>query len=117
VTRTLNALGLPGVVFREAWFTPTFSKFRGTLCGGAQVHVTDRAAFRSVATLLHIVKVLRDAYPTEFKFHADYFDKVMGGTGVREALEKGTGVAEIQAGMEAGLEEFRTLRRPYLLYD
>jgi len=117
VTRTLNALGLPGVVFREAWFTPTFSKFRGTLCGGAQVHVTDRAAFRSVATLLHIVKVLRDAYPTEFKFHADYFDKVMGGTGVREALEKGTGVAEIQAGMEAGLEEFRTLRRAYLLYD
>ena len=117
LTRTLNALALPGVVFREAWFTPTFSKFQGTLCGGAQVHVTDRAAFRSVATFLHIVKALRDAYPAEFKFHADYFDKVMGGARVREALEKGTGVAEIMAGMEAGLEEFRALRGPYLLYD
>ena len=117
LTKTLNALDLPGVVFREAWFTPTFSKFQGTLCGGAQVHVTDRAAFRSVATLLHIVKALRDAYPAEFRFHADYFDKVMGGPGVREALEKGTSVAEILAGMEPGLEAFRALRQPYLLYD
>jgi uncharacterized protein YbbC (DUF1343 family) len=117
LTKTLNALALPGVVFREAWFTPTFSKFQGTLCGGTQVHVTDRAAFRSVATLLHIVKALRDAYPAEFKFHPDYFDKVMGGSRVREALEKGTSVADILAGLEPGLEEFRALRRPYLLYD
>ena len=117
LTRALNALALPGVVFREAWFTPTFSKFQGTLCGGAQIHITDRTAFRSVATFLHVVKTLRDAYPAEFKFHVDYFDKVMGGARVREALEKGTGVAEILAGMEAGLEEFRALRRPYLLYD
>jgi uncharacterized protein YbbC (DUF1343 family) len=113
----LNALALPGVVFREAWFTPTFSKFQGTLCGGAQVHITDRAAFRSVATLLHIVKALRDANPAEFQFHTDYFDKVMGGPGVREALEKGTSIAGILAGMEPGLEAFRALRRPYLLYD
>jgi uncharacterized protein YbbC (DUF1343 family) len=117
LTKTLNALALPGVVFREAWFTPTFSKFQGTLCGGAQVHVTDRAAFRSVAALLHIIKALRDAYPAEFQFHTDYFDKVMGGSGVREALEKGTSVADILAGLEPGLEEFRALRKPYLLYD
>ncbi|RPI99280.1 MAG: DUF1343 domain-containing protein, partial [Candidatus Aminicenantes bacterium] len=38
----LNALALPGVRFREAWFTPWFSKFQGELCGGCQVHVTDR---------------------------------------------------------------------------
>src|SRR5512137_69271 len=43
----LNGLGLPGVRFREAWFTPSFSKFQGQLCGGCQIHVTDRGAFRS----------------------------------------------------------------------
>ena len=117
LAKSLNALGLPGVVFREAWFTPTFSKFQGTLCGGVQVHVRDRASFRSVATLLHIVKALRETYPAEFRFHPDYFDKVMGGSGVREALERGTSVAEILAGMESGLEAFRTLRKAYLLYD
>lgn len=117
LAKTLNALALPGVVFREAWFTPTFSKFQGTLCGGVQVHVTDRAAFRSVAVLLHVVRTLRDMYPAEFGFHPDYFDKVMGGSAVREALEKGAGVAEILAGLEPGLDGFRTLREPYLLYD
>ena len=117
LAKTLNALALPGVVFREAWFTPTFSKFQGKLCGGVQVHVTDRGAFRAVAVLLHIVKTLRDTYPAEFRFHADYFDKVMGGSAVREALDKGAGVVEILAGLEPGLDGFRSLREPYLLYD
>ena len=88
----LNALALPGVRFREAWFTPSFSKFQGELCGGCQVHVTDRAAFRSVATVLHIVKTVRDMYPDKFDFHADYFDKVMGTASVRKALEAGSDV-------------------------
>ena len=37
----LAALDLPGVGFREAYFTPTFSKHVDTVCGGVQVHVTD----------------------------------------------------------------------------
>jgi len=112
----LNALGLPGVRFREAWFTPYFSKFAGERCGGCQVHVTDRAAFKPLATVLHIVKTVRDAYPAEFAFHADYFDKVMGTASVRTALEAGTGVAAILEALEPGLRAFAALRQPYLLY-
>jgi uncharacterized protein YbbC (DUF1343 family) len=117
LAQTLNALGLPGVVFREAWFTPTFSKFQGQLCGGAQVHVTDRAAYRSVETALHIIRIIRDSCPDTFEFHKEYFDKVMGTSKVREALEKGTSVREIVAGFQTGLEEFKALREPYLLYE
>ncbi|MDH4197451.1 MAG: DUF1343 domain-containing protein [Candidatus Aminicenantes bacterium] len=116
LTARLNALDLPGVRFREAWFSPTFSKFQGELCGGCQLHVTDRRAFRSFATVLHIIKTLRDAYPAKFEFHPDYFDKVMGTSKVREALELGKPVAEILAGLEAPLRDFAALRRPYLLY-
>ena len=112
----LNALGLPGVRFREAWFTPYFSKFAGERCGGCQVHVTDRAAFKPLATVLHIVKTVRDAYPAEFAFHAGYFDKVMGTASVRTALEAGTGVAAILEALEPGLRAFAALRQPYLLY-
>jgi uncharacterized protein YbbC (DUF1343 family) len=112
----LNALDLAGVRFREAWFAPTFSKFQGELCGGCQLHVTDRRVFRSFATSLHIIKTLRDAYPDKFAFHPDYFDKVMGTSKVREALERGTPVAEILAGLEGPLRDFAELRRPYLLY-
>jgi len=116
LTRTLNALALPGVTFREAWFTPYFSKFQGQLCGGCQVHITDREAFRSIATVLHILKAVREAHPAEFAFHGDYFDKVMGTDAVRRALEAGTPVADILAGLEPGLAAFDALRKPYLLY-
>ena len=34
LAKKLNELNLPGVKFREVWFTPTFSKFSGTNCGG-----------------------------------------------------------------------------------
>jgi uncharacterized protein YbbC (DUF1343 family) len=112
----LNALALPGVRFREAWFTPYFSKFSGELCGGCQVHVTDRTAFRSVEAVLHIVKTVRDMYPDKFAFHGEYFDKVMGTASVRKALEAGSDVASILAGIRPGLEAFAALRKAYLLY-
>jgi uncharacterized protein YbbC (DUF1343 family) len=117
LARKLNALDLPGVVFREAWFTPSFSKFAGEICGGAQVHVTDRRAYLSFATGLHVVKTLGDMYPEKFQFHLDYFDKVMGTAKVREWLERGRPVSEILRDLDAALRDFATLRRPYLLYD
>jgi uncharacterized protein YbbC (DUF1343 family) len=116
LAKTLNGLGLPGVRFREAWFTPSFSKFQGQLCGGCQVHVTDRDAFQPFATALHIIKTVRDAYPGKFEFHADYFDQVMGTASVRAALEGGTGVPAILENIRPGLEAFAELRKPYLLY-
>ncbi len=112
----LNALGLPGVVFREAWFTPTFSKFQGERCGGCQLHVLDRKAYRSVETGLAVIKTIRDLYPSQFQLHADYFDRVMGTSKVREALEAGQAVKDIVAAWEPGLKEFEESRKPYLLY-
>jgi uncharacterized protein YbbC (DUF1343 family) len=116
LARKLNELGLPGVRFREAWFTPTFSKFVGELCGGAQVHVTDRNFYRPFETALHIVRTVMDTYPGQFEFHAEYFDKVAGTAKIRTALEAGRGVKEIVEAYQAGLNAFAESRRPYLLY-
>ncbi|MCX7975154.1 MAG: DUF1343 domain-containing protein, partial [Candidatus Aminicenantes bacterium] len=46
LAKKMNSLNLPGVRFREAWFTPTFSKYRGELCGGVQIHVFNRDLFQ-----------------------------------------------------------------------
>jgi uncharacterized protein YbbC (DUF1343 family) len=116
LTTKLNALGLPGVVFREAWFSPSFSKFKEELCGGSQIHVTDRSRFRSVETFLHIVKTVDDAYPGRLAFHEHYFDNVMGTTKVREALKAGTSVRAIVERFESEHKTFESLRKPYLLY-
>jgi uncharacterized protein YbbC (DUF1343 family) len=116
LARTLNALKLPGVAFRETWFTPTFSKFKDERCGGCQVQVLDRNAYQPLTTTLHIIQTVRAMYPDKFQFHTNYFDKIMGTAKVRQALEKGTPVAQIVATFQPGLAEFRTLRKPYLLY-
>jgi uncharacterized protein YbbC (DUF1343 family) len=116
LARRLNMLGLPGVIFREAWFTPTFSKFANELCGGVQIHVLDRNVYRPFESSLYIVKTIRDMYPEKFEFHPAYFDKVMGTAKVREAIEKGVDVAEIIRSLEKNLDGFAQLRKPYLLY-
>jgi len=112
----LNQLRLPGVKFREAWFTPTFSKYKGEVCGGAQIHVVDREGYRPFETSLCIIKTTMDMYPDHFEFHKDYFDKIMGTAKVREALEKGLEVQEIVRGYNKELNIFSELRKSYLLY-
>jgi len=116
LAKNLNGLKLAGVAFREAWFTPTFSKFQGKICGGAELHVVDRTRYRPLATTLNIIKTIRDMYPQDFQFHKDYFDKIMGTAKVREALERGTSIEEITRSFAAGLAGFAELRKAYLLY-
>ncbi|HXT11814.1 MAG TPA: DUF1343 domain-containing protein [Candidatus Angelobacter sp.] len=116
LSKKLNDLKLPGVKFREVWFTPTFSKFAGRQCGGCQLHVTNRDAYRPITTTLAILSAIRKEYGDKLKFHAEYFDKVLGTSSVREALERGESVDKIVAGFQPGLDQFAKLRAPYLLY-
>ena len=116
LARELNALALPGVRFREAWFAPTFSKHAGTRCGGCQLHVTDRGAFRPVTAVLAILATVRRLAGAKLELHADYFDKVMGTSTVREAFERGDAWETIAAGWAAGLADFARRREPFLLY-
>jgi uncharacterized protein YbbC (DUF1343 family) len=64
--RDLNNLKLPGVFFRENYFQPTFNKFAGELCGGAQIHVLDRNIYRSFQTGIEIIRSIRRLYPEKF---------------------------------------------------
>ncbi len=116
LAKNLNELNLPGVKFREVYFTPTFSKFSGQQCGGCQLHVTERAAYQSVATTLAILCEIKKLYGDKLELHASYFDHVLGTSSVREALERGESAEKIVQGFEPGLDEFAKLRSPYLLY-
>jgi len=116
LTKELNGLNLTGVKFREAWFTPTFSKYKSELCGGAQIHVYDRSQYKSFDTSLFIIKTIREIYSGDFKFHPEYFDKIMGTPKIREAIENGTAINDITESYKEELNSFSKLREPYLLY-
>jgi uncharacterized protein YbbC (DUF1343 family) len=64
----LNKLQLPGVFFRENYFQPTFHKFVGELCHGAQLHVIDRKSFQPFMTAVEIIKHIRKLYPDRFQW-------------------------------------------------
>jgi uncharacterized protein YbbC (DUF1343 family) len=74
LTRELNQLGLPSVHFRENWFQPTFHKFAGQICGGAQLHVTDRNHFLPYRTGIEIVRTIRRMYHDSFLWKAPPYE-------------------------------------------
>ena len=64
--RELDNAKLPGVFFRANYFQPTFQKFAGGLCGGAQLHIVDRNIFRPFQTGIEIIRCIRKLYPGSF---------------------------------------------------
>ena len=70
----LNALALPGVYFREAYFQPTFHKYAGEICAGAQVHVTDRARFLPFRTGVEIIRYTQANYIAKFEWKAPPYE-------------------------------------------
>jgi len=66
--RELNDLKLSGIFFRENYFQPTFHKFAGELCRGAQLHVLDRDKFRPFKTGVEIIKRIRQIRGDHFQW-------------------------------------------------
>nr|WP_256522672.1 DUF1343 domain-containing protein [Halobacillus sp. A5] len=113
----MNDLNLPGVTFRAASFTPTFSKHQSVLSNGVEIHVEHEESYQPVETGLHLVKTIHDMYPEDFEFRTDgFFNNLIGNGWVQEAIENGESVEEIQAEWEDELNEFKEVREQYLLY-
>jgi uncharacterized protein YbbC (DUF1343 family) len=113
----LNALRLPGVKFRAASFTPTFSKHAGKLSHGVEVYITDREEFKAVPTGLHIIKTIQDLYPSDFEFlAANNFNLLIGNGWVMSRIEEGSSVIEIIKEYQVKQDAFKKVRKNHLLY-
>jgi uncharacterized protein YbbC (DUF1343 family) len=122
----LNEEELPGVHFRPVSFEPTFQKHARTPCGGCQVHVTDRAAFRPVATAVALIAAFRHAGPGRFAWRDPPYeyehtkvpiDILSGSSRLREAVDRGTRARDIASCWSPEVDEFRRVRDRFLLYD
>ena len=60
--KRMNALNLPGVLFRRAYFTPQFNKHAGIQCAGVQVHLTDPRAAQPFAIGLYLLDAVRNMH-------------------------------------------------------
>ena len=121
----LNARRLPGAYFRPAFFEPTFHKHAKVLCGGCQVHVTDREAFEPMRVAVEMLaefrreapseKLWRDP-PYEYEHVKPPIDILYGSDRLRTGIDAGEDPASIVKDWRRDEEAFRELRRPFLLY-
>jgi uncharacterized protein YbbC (DUF1343 family) len=122
----LTGHGLPGVIFRPLVFEPTFQKHARMTCGGCQIHVTDRRAFRPVVTGVAVIEELRRASPTAFAWRSppyEYEHRLMpidilaGSSRLRQQIDGGDTAEAIAASWRDDETRFRALRAPFLLYE
>lgn len=122
----LNNMQLPGVRFRPTWFRPTFDKWKDQLCGGVQLHVTERLAFRPFKTGLAVLKSameLADGIfawrqpPFEYEWQKLPIDILAGTDAVRIQLEQGMDLVEMEVQSAAELTAFNEMRKAYLRYQ
>jgi uncharacterized protein YbbC (DUF1343 family) len=121
----LEALGLPGVVFRPARFTPTFHKWTGRVCGGVQLHVDDRTTFKPFLTGLALIAVARRLAPRAFAWKRPPYeferrrwpiDILLGTDRIRRALKRGWPLRQIEREWATDLARWRRQREAVLAY-
>ena len=121
----MNAHAIEGAYFRPVVFEPTFHKHARQACGGVQIHVTDRRAFRPVLASAALLGAFHDADPERFAWRQppyEYEHRLMpidilaGSDSLRLSVEAGRDFREIAAEWEDATRRFQQARRNYLLY-
>ena len=120
----LRKAQLPGVFFRPCHFEPTFQKHAGKVCGGAQLHVVDRARFFPARTAVAVLiaaraqtegQLWRDP-PYEYEEEKPPIDILSGSGELREAIDAGADLATCVEPWDPWEEAWRMERLEYLLY-
>lgn len=121
----INRLALPGVFFRPAMFEPTFQKHAQRTCGGCQIHVLDREAFRPVLTGVALIQLFRHAYPSGFAWRQPPYeyereklpiDILAGSDTLRQQIEADVSPLQIAASWSDDERAFGKIRKKFLLY-
>jgi uncharacterized protein YbbC (DUF1343 family) len=104
LSKYLAKLKLPGILFRETAFEPTFHKFKEQLCYGVQLHVTDRRIFLPVLTgmaLIHGFQLYDPGFkwlapPYEYEYEKMPIDILAGSSSFRDAINEGCDLKSLQ---------------------
>jgi uncharacterized protein YbbC (DUF1343 family) len=125
VAAAMNGMNLPGIRFEavELPTTETARKYPGQVLKGVRLTLTDRNAYRPLATSLLMIDLIRRLHPEQFQW---------AGANTREpnmlTIERHSGSARLRQAIEGGMlpqllrewerdqATFRAKRAPYLIY-
>ena len=124
LAQRMNALNLPGMMFRPIHIKPFYSVGQGQNLGGIEVYVTDKNVAPLSLTQFYVMQELADMYPEKATFKEgnanpkrfNMFDKVCGSKQIRERFSKNHKVADIIDYWNKDNEAFTAKKAQYHIY-
>lgn len=110
----LNRLGIEGVRFVPIRFTPQSSVFRGELCSGVNIILTNREKCRVIDIGIEIALTLQRLYPEEFGL--ERFNRLLVHSPTIESIREGKSLSTVRRLWSKDLESFKKRRASFLLY-
>ena len=124
LARRMNALNLPGMMFRPIHIKPFYSVGQGKNLQGIEVFVTDKEVAPLSLTQFYVMQEMADMNPDKATFkegNADpkrfkMFDQVAGSKQIRERFAKNHKVADIIDYWNKDAADFKAKSSKYYLY-
>ena len=114
---------ISGIEVEPKDFTPkeipniiTNPKYKGQLCHGIKITVSNRYKFDAVKLGIKLLYVLHKLYPKEFKFNSTHFDRLTGSQLIRKQILSNQTPDKIINTWQSDLKGFKEIRKKYLLY-
>jgi len=118
----MNALQLPGFLFRPVHFTPYYSVSKDQVVHGVQVHITDYRKAELSIVQFYVLQECHKLWPDKNVFEMckksrfDMFDKVCGTDKIRVEFGKTFLVASILPIWNKDITAFREKAKKYYRY-
>ena len=118
----LNALHLPGLIFRPVHFSPFYSVSKGTMVHGVQVHFTDFRKVNLTLIQFYVLQECKKLWPGKNVFELceksriRMFDQVCGSDTIRKTFSQTFTVESIRDIWMQETNAFREKVKKYMLY-
>ena len=117
----MNALQLPGLLFRPIHYVPFYGTQKGQALQGVQIYFTDYAKARLCDVQFYALQVLNQRYPShdilgESGQRTTMFDKVCGSKVIRTRFLQRHNWQDVVGYWEKDIMPFKTLSKKYYLY-
>ena len=126
LAKILNKKNLPGLFFRPQYFKPQFQKWSGKVCGGVQLHITERNKIKPLATTIIMLSSIKNLYPNDFSWRTEAYefvsdrlaiDLLYGNPTLREGIEANNlSIKNLESAWEEDIKAFSPKREACLIY-
>jgi uncharacterized protein YbbC (DUF1343 family) len=126
INKLNSSTEMQGCILRPLAFEPTANKWAGQPCHGFQIHVTYPQTFRPYRTSLALLQAVMLLYPDNFAYKNPPYeyeyqrlpmDLILGDSWLREALEQGEKIVDLERIWQKDLAVFEKLRQKVFLYN